>query len=155
MPLIANISNRWKLVRRSNQYMPLKYLLPNNVLFMIYNSLVLPHLNYCNHIWGNTLYKSHLSKLYILQKKAVRIITKSHVLSPSAPLFKELQLLSIYQYFDFDVLYQYTNILPDNLSNMFVSNSNINNYLTRHYHQPKFRSTSSLTGHKIVLVDLF
>ena len=54
-------------------------------------SLVLPYLNYCNHIWGNT-YKYHLSKLYILQKKAVRIITKSHVQSPSAPLFKELQI---------------------------------------------------------------
>ena len=63
---------------------------------MIYNSIVLPYLNYCNHIWGNT-YKSHLSKLYILQKKAARIIiTNSHVRSPSAPLFKELIILSIY-----------------------------------------------------------
>ena len=59
---------------------------------MIYDSLVLPYLNYCNHILANT-YKSHLSKLYILQKKAVRTITKSHVQSPSAPLFKELQIL--------------------------------------------------------------
>ena len=62
---------------------------------MIYNSLVLPYLNYCNNIWGNT-YKSHLSIVYILQKKAARIITKSHVQSPSAPLFKELQILWIH-----------------------------------------------------------
>ena len=53
------------------------------------------YLNDCNNIWDNT-YKSHLSK-YILQKKAVRIISKSHVQSPSAPLFKELQISSIYE----------------------------------------------------------
>ena len=69
-----------RLAKNIGLLFKLKYLLPKN-FFMIYNSLVLPYLNYCNNIWGNT-YKSHLSnsfesKLYILQKKAVRIITKS------------------------------------------------------------------------------
>ena len=37
----------------------LKFVLPSNILKLIYNSLILPHLSYCNHIWGNT-FKSHL-----------------------------------------------------------------------------------------------
>ena len=141
-----------RLAKNIGLLFKLKYLLPKNVLFMIYNSLVLPYLNYCNNIWGNT-YKSHLSKMYILQKKAVRIITKSHVQSPSAPLFKELQILSIYDLITLNTLiFMYSinaNILPDKFSNMFVSNSNIHNYFTRqrhHYHQPNLRSTSGLNS---------
>ena len=109
----------------------LKYLLPKNVLFMIYNSIVLPYLNYCNHIWGNT-YKSQLSKLYILQKKAARIITKSHVRSPSAPLFKELQILSIYDLITLNTLIFMYSINANSLSDKysFVLNSNIHNYNT-------------------------
>ena len=47
----------------------LKFILPSNILKLIYNSLILPHLSYCNHIWGNT-FKSHLKQLHILQKKS-------------------------------------------------------------------------------------
>ena len=37
----------------------LKYELPSNILFLLYNAYVLSHLSYCNSIWGNT-YSSHL-----------------------------------------------------------------------------------------------
>ena len=40
---------------------------------MIYNSLILCHLNYGVFLWGPTLYMN--DRLHILQKKAVRIIT--------------------------------------------------------------------------------
>ena len=73
----------------------LKFILPSNILKLIYNSLILPHLNYCNHIWGNT-FKSHLKQLHILQKKSERIITKSSFYSASAPLLKSLLILPIY-----------------------------------------------------------
>ena len=46
----------------------LKYILPSNILKLIYNSLILPHLSYCNHIWGNT-FKSHLKKIAYTSKK--------------------------------------------------------------------------------------
>ena len=117
---------------------------------MIYNSLVLPHLNYCNYIWGNT-YKSHLLKLYTFQKKAVRIITKSHIRFPSTPLFKKLQILSIYDLITLNTLIcMYSvqaKIVPDKYCNMFIQNSNIHSYFTRqshHFHQPNLRSTSGL-----------
>ena len=90
---------------------------------MIYNSLVLPHLKYCNYIWGNT-YKSHLLKLYTFQKKAVRIITKSHIRFPSTPLFKKLQILSIYDLITLNTLiFMYSvqaKTIPDKYCNMFI-----------------------------------
>ena len=119
---------------------------------MIYNCLVLPHLNYCNQVWGNT-YKSHILKLFTLQKKAVRIISKSHGLSPSSPLFKKLRLLSIYDLVTLNTLIFMFNVhakvIPDKYCNMFILNSNVHTYNTRqckNYHQPNVRSTSGLNS---------
>ena len=42
------------------------YLLPRELL-LLYNTLVLPHINYCALIWGMN-YQSNISKLLILQK---------------------------------------------------------------------------------------
>ena len=62
----------------------LKYELPENPLLTIYNSLILPHLNYCILAWG---YDS--KRIYKLQKKAIRIISKSKFYSHSHPIFKK------------------------------------------------------------------
>ena len=85
--------------------------------------------------------------------RTVVIIIIIYVQSPSAPLFKELQILSIYDLITLNTfIFMYSinaNILPDKFSNMFVSNSNIHNYLTRQrhpYHQPNLRSTSGLNS---------
>ena len=45
-------------------------------LVAIYNSLVLPHFNYCSTIWNDNN-KSHIDKLWKLQKRAARVITSS------------------------------------------------------------------------------
>ena len=45
--------------------------LPVNALLNIYNTLILPHLNYGLMVWG---WKSN--RLITLQKRAVRIMTK-------------------------------------------------------------------------------
>ena len=48
--------------------------LPSVTLKTLYNSLFLRYINYCNLIWAST-YASYLEPLYLLQKKAIRIIT--------------------------------------------------------------------------------
>ena len=58
----------------------------------LYYTFVYPYLIYCIEIWGNT-HDSYLSSLLKLQKKTVRIITFSHYLEHSAPLFKQLDIL--------------------------------------------------------------
>ena len=129
----------------------LKYILPTNVLYMIFNCLVLPYYSYCNQIWGNT-YKSHLSKLFTLQKKAVKIVTKSHVCSSSAPLFKKLNMLSVYDLITLNTLiFMYsasTKLLPDKYCKMFMLNSSIHHYTRQcnKLHQPHLRLTSGLNS---------
>ena len=50
----------------------LKHIYPQHILHNIYNTLILPHLNYCVIIWG-----LNCTPLYLLQKKAMRTITCS------------------------------------------------------------------------------
>ena len=66
----------------------LKYILPLEI-FILYNSLILSHINYCILAWG---YKGN--RLIKILKKAVRI-TLSGYNSHTEPLFKQLNLLKI------------------------------------------------------------
>ena len=66
-------------------------------------SLIYSYLNYCNIIWGGA-YDIVLKPLFILQKKAIRLISNSHYLEHTAPLFKTLKLLNIYQIFKYNCL---------------------------------------------------
>ena len=68
----------------------MKHTLPSEILLHIYNTLILSHLNYGLNIWG---WKAE--RLLKLQKKAVRIITKSHFRSHTNGLFKKLNILKI------------------------------------------------------------
>ena len=63
---------------------------------MIYMSLIYSHINYCNLIWG-AAEDGIIEPLFKLQKKAIRIITRSHYLDHTAPLFQSLKLLTVYQ----------------------------------------------------------
>ena len=53
----------------------LKEYIPEHILILLYNTLVLPHLNDCIILWGRCN-KYLLERLHKLQKLAVRIITK-------------------------------------------------------------------------------
>ena len=57
-----------------------KYLLSAREVILLYNALVLPHLNYCVAIWGKN-YPSNIKKLKLLQKREVRIIDKKLLIS--------------------------------------------------------------------------
>ena len=52
-----------------------KYDLDTSILRMLYCTLVLPYFIYCLEVWGNT-YKSNITPLIMLQKRALRIIHK-------------------------------------------------------------------------------
>ena len=71
-----------------------KHLLINSALYSLYSTLVMPYLNYCCEIWGNT-YKSRIQYLHI-QKRAIRIWQKVDYRSQSRPLFYQLKTLNIH-----------------------------------------------------------
>ena len=61
---------------------------------LLYNSLILPYLNYCGMIWGSN-YQSQLAKLVILQKRAVRLIEHVYPPQSSEPIFSKYNILKL------------------------------------------------------------
>jgi hypothetical protein len=103
---ISNICN--KISKINGILSILKYYLPTHILVMIYNSLILSHLNYNITIWGF----GNLYRLKILQKNALRHISKSSFNAHSKPIAKNLKTLLIDDIFSnmslFKFYYKYT-----------------------------------------------
>ena len=116
------------IICKSRQY------LASNTLITLYNSLFLPYLNYCNLIWAST-YTSHIEPLFLLQKKAVRIITFSPSRTHTKPLFLKLNILPIYSIYKYQIscfVFSHINkLLPAPLSSLFQFNLEYHDYLTR------------------------
>ena len=79
----------------------LKFILPSDVLLTIYNSLILPHFNYCHLAWGSNITAGH--KLHLLQKKAVRIVDHRHFLAHTEPICKRLRIVKIVDMFQISI----------------------------------------------------
>jgi hypothetical protein len=77
-----------------------KNILPQKILLMLYHSMIYPYLTYCNIVWGSAS-TAVLSRLIYLQKRAVRLITKSHFRAKTNPLFCRLSLLKVANLVDF------------------------------------------------------
>ena len=76
----------------------------NHILVMPYYSLIYPFLiSYGVHVWGLT-FPTYLTQLFIIQKKAIRIISFSQPKSHSEPLFKSLNLLKLNNVMELQVL---------------------------------------------------
>jgi len=112
----------------------LKVILPNRTLKTLYNTLLLPHLNYGTSIWGGG-YKTSLMPILLLQKKVIRIIEGLHYQAKTAETFKKLNILTIFNLYKFQVftfMYQsHNNSLPKIFNNYFTVNTNIHNHYTR------------------------
>ena len=68
----------------------LKQHVNQNALINIYDSLVLPHFIYYSNVWNDSS-RSHLNKLYKLQKRAARIITGSSYDIRTKEIFDDLE----------------------------------------------------------------
>ena len=69
-----------------------KSYLSSRELLLLYNALVLPHLNYCAVVWGSN-YQTRLDKLTKLQKRAIRIIDHKPFLYHTDSLFAKYKIL--------------------------------------------------------------
>ena len=111
------ISKSLGILSKTRSFLPQKHKL------LLYNALILPHLNYSNIVWANN-YKSNLTHLYLLQKRAVRIITNQPRLAHSEPLFEQTKILTIYNLAKLSTLifvYKYLkNLLPPIFDNLFT-----------------------------------
>ena len=66
--------------------------LSRNALLTLYYSFVYPYLTYCNPVWGCTYY-SNLKQLFILQKKALRIMCGKSRRGSTENTFSDLKIL--------------------------------------------------------------
>ena len=90
----------------------LRQFVPPKTLFGIYNSLIFPYLSYGLVAWGQAA-KTHLEKLLILQKRAVRLINFAPFRSHAVPYFLHSNIMPITMlYFKLSSMLMFTITLP-------------------------------------------
>ena len=80
-----------------------KHILSCNLRKMLYTTLILPYFSYCNILWGGAS-KFASSRLVVLQKRAIRLISNTHYLAHTNPLFNRFQLLKLNDIYTFQLL---------------------------------------------------
>ena len=99
-----------------------KNILNTKSLYLLYCSLVLPHISYCVEVWGNN-YKTVINPIFLLQKKAIRIVSKTDYYSPTNPLFIELKTLKLLDLVDLNtalLMYKaHNHLLPVCIQSLF------------------------------------
>ena len=105
-----------------------------NVLIKVYNSLVQPHFDYCNVVWGNCN-KGLSEKLQRLQNRAARILMSASYDSNLDDLFRALGWRRLYyQRLEQKSILMYKTLhgmTPDYLRSRFVYRDNISAYRLR------------------------
>jgi len=142
--IIGNISKTCGILNK------LKYRIPQSILLNIYNILILTYLQYCTIVCANCNH-SKLNSLFIIQKRAVGNICKLKYLTHTAPYFKNLHVLTIFDIYTLQVcqfMFKVTfNLLPSSLVTYFQINSAVHSYNTRHlqdYHISSIRTAKHL-----------
>ena len=154
----SHINNLCKKLAQSNGIIcKLRHLIPKTSLLQVYYSILYSHITYGCLVWQFTS-KSNIDKVFIFQKKCLRIICFSNFLEHSNSLFVNLQLLKVKDLFECEVIkffYYYMNkTLPDSLINKFILVQDFHQRNTRNnklIYIPKTRTsrfgTNSLRSH--------
>ena len=113
-----------------------RMVLTNAEMGMLYNSIIMPHLNYCNSVWGNT-HLSILTPLIMIQKRAIRVVAGVGWQDHTEPLFQQyklLKLLDINKLQNAIIGFKFINsMLPLTLRHCFNLNRDYHDHNTRHH----------------------
>ena len=122
---------------------------------LLYSSLVFPYINYCIEVWGNT-FKSNIHPIYVLEKKALRIIYKTKFNEHTNKLFIHMQALKLNDLIDYKtaiIMYRAKRrSLPTNLQNLFTCKANAY-YFTRQ--SENFQYNFARTSLKNLCVSIY
>ena len=94
----------------------MKYVLPPNILLSLYNSLILPHINYCLLSWG----QKH-DAILLLQKRAMRSIFSAEYHCHTEPLFKICKSLRVEEIYKTRLFVFYHKLVHNELPAYFSS----------------------------------
>lgn len=113
----------------------LKNFLPEDALYSLYCTLILPYLNYGIMAWGSACV-TYLSKLYRVQKKSLRIISNSYYRAETHPLLLRFNTLNVFDMYKLELgsfMFKYTNnLLPPVFNHAFTKHSQVHSYNTRY-----------------------
>ena len=87
---------------------------PSSILKSIYNTLMLPHLNYCILSWG-----FQCQEIYLLQKRAIKNIEKAGYRAHTEPICKSLNLIKVQDIYYLAILKFYSKLINNNLPHYF------------------------------------
>ena len=117
-------------------------LVPPEIRKTLYYTLIYPYLTYCNIVWAST-YKTSLTRLVILQKRAVRYVARIPYGAHTKNKFQELNFLQIDQIRiaqTGEFMFRYDRgLLPPVFNKFFRHTSDIHSHMTRTsnlYHKP-------------------
>ena len=79
-----------------------------------YNSFIRPYFDYCSEIWGESP-KTQINKLFLLQKRVIRLIYNVDYLSHTSPLFIDLKILPLPLHFKYCKSVFFYNLINNNL----------------------------------------
>ena len=94
----------------------MKMIFPQEILLSIYNTLILPHLNYCILSWGR-----YCEQITLLQKRAMRALCCTKYNAHTEPLFKMCNVFKFNDLFDTKLLIFYHKLLNNNTSTNFLN----------------------------------
>ena len=85
LSLILESNMSWNL---HINHISLKTIYPQLVLQTLYNTLILPYINYCILAWGATINEGN--PLHLLQNKALRLISNSNYIAHTENQFAKI-----------------------------------------------------------------
>lgn len=112
----------------------IKNIVPTSYKRTLYFTLVYPYLNYGITLWGSAA-KRYRNKIFIMQKKAIRLICNAGYNDHTSQLFISQNVLKLDDIYKLEVSKTihrfYNNILPMPLRDMFIRVSQIHDRQTR------------------------
>ena len=123
-----------KLRRANGALSKIRHYVPTNILLSVFHAIFNSHMRYACQLWAQSETVS-TRRVLILQKCALRIISFSPPRSPSAPLFKRFEILTIFDLvktLNILFVHQHLNFqLPPDLCNTIHFNKIDHSYPTR------------------------
>ena len=143
----AKIANR--ISRTLGIMNRLKRYLPFSAMKLMYDSLILSHLQF-----GITCWDFEWNRIFKLQKRALRIMTNSKYNAHTEPLFKELEMLKVKNIFDVQCMkfwYKFVNkSLLEYFGTVFTFNNELYQIKTRGQNQLHLFPTWTVSARNVL-----
>lgn len=128
--------------------------LPTSVRYIIYNSMVKPHLEYLIEVWG-TAAKTHLKQIETCQNKIIKRLFHYHYLTPTEKIYKETKLMTLSQIYKYNTCILVHKLIHKNIHSKitFTKKGQTQKRITRRMNNICLRPPRTNYGRKNILYE--